>query len=180
MLNTLARPFAPVSRGQAPVHGSRARQEHPAALLHTPSGDTCPRRISDDNSRIDRMTVAILGSGPKGGTHADGNNYGSPPMFLACRTMERQAERRVLKTRSECEHGSEAIRASGPSRAVPKRRGPGCHKETLATAFPSPDLRREASFSTANPCDPPGGAEEAMMKSALPHDMAAPSGVSVV
>ena len=72
------------------------------------------------------MTVAISGSGPKGGTHADGNNYGSPPMFLACRTTERQAERRVLKTRSECEHGSEAIRASGPSRAVPKRRGPGC------------------------------------------------------
>jgi hypothetical protein len=125
------------------------------------------------------MTVAISGSGPKDGTHADGNNYGSPPMFLACRTTERQAERRVLKTRSECEHGAEAIRASGPSRAVPKRRGPGCHKETLATAFPSPDLRREASFSTANPCDPPGGAEEAMMKSALPHDMAAPSGVSV-
>ena len=125
------------------------------------------------------MAVAITRSGPKGGTHADGNSYGSPPMFLACRTTERQAERRVLKTRSECEHGSEAIRASGPSRAVPKRRGPGCHKETLATAFPSPDLRREASFSTANPCDPPGGAEEAMMKSALPHDMAAPSGVSV-
>ena len=72
------------------------------------------------------MAVAISGSGPKGGTHADGNNYGSPPMFLACRTTERQAERRVLKTRSECEHGSEAIRASGPSRAVPKRRGPGC------------------------------------------------------
>ena len=72
------------------------------------------------------MAVAISGSGPKGGTHADGNNYGSPPMFLACRTTERQAERRVLKTRSECEHGSEAIRASGPSRAVPERRGPGC------------------------------------------------------
>ena len=135
--------------------------------------------VWDGHSRSDRMTVAISGSGPKGGTHADGNNYGSPPMFLACRTTERQAERRVLKTRSECEHGTEAIRASGPSRAVPKRRGPGCHKETLATAFPSPDLRREASFSTANPCDPPGGAEEAMMKSALPHDMAAPSGVSV-
>ena len=138
------------------------------------SGCELPFEIGSNRARM-----AISGSGPKGGTHADGNNYGSPPMFLACRTTERQVERRVLKTRSECEHGTEAIRASGPSRAVPKRRGPGCHKETLATAFPSPDLRREASFSTANPCDPPGGAEEAMMKSALPHDMAAPSGVSV-
>ena len=31
--------------------------------------------------------------------------------------------------------------------------------ETLIKAFPSPDLRCEAAFSLANPCDPPNGAE---------------------
>jgi hypothetical protein len=54
-----------VSRGQAPVHGSRARQEHGAALLYTPSGDLCPCRISDDSARmgavqlLDRREEAI-------------------------------------------------------------------------------------------------------------------------
>ena len=35
--------------------------------------------------------------------------------------------------------------------------------ETLIKAFPSPDLRCEAAFSLANPCDPPEVAKEMLI-----------------
>ena len=39
----------------------------------------------------------------------------------------------------------------------------GCSRKTLIKAFPSPDLRCEAAFSLANPCDPPEVAKEMLI-----------------
>ncbi len=41
-------------------------------------------------------------------------------------------------------------------------------RETLMKAFPAPDLRCKAAFSSANPCTSAKGSKEAITESVLP------------
>ena len=41
-------------------------------------------------------------------------------------------------------------------------------REALIKAFPSPDLRHEVTISTADPCEAPEAAKEALNESVLP------------